>query len=129
MATPPRPESIIGGRQALTVLKTPERLTAIISSHIASDIDTALPSDTIPALATTMSICPNSASAVSLTCAKLSESRTSPRRAITRRPVSRTRRAVSSRSARVAMGTSTVGNCSQMSKTTISAPSLASFMA
>ncbi len=77
MIEPPRPASIIAGITALVVFQTPVRLTASISSHcssVSSQDGAKLP---IPALATTMSMPPNSTTASATIDCNAARSRTS----------------------------------------------------
>ena len=86
MIEPPRPPAAICGTVALAVCHAPVRLTSRTSCHALSPSSVAAPSEKIPALATTMSRRPNSATP-SLTAADSeSRSRTSACRMMARRP-------------------------------------------
>ena len=89
---------------AATVLKTPVRLTPMVSSHTSVPRSKTDPRVEIPALATTMPTPPSSAAAPSTKAPRPSRSRTSTTPVTHRRPSASTRRAVSARSAAVASG-------------------------
>ena len=101
---PPLPAASIDGTAATHVFQTPVRLTSITSCHACSDSSMAGAKLKIPALATTMSSRPSSATAFSVDVRSAARSRTSTTSATIRRPVASTAATVSSRSAGVGQG-------------------------
>ena len=77
MIEPPWPRSTIDGAAAFTVFHRPVRLMSMTSCHISSDSSRAGAKLAIPALAITMSMCPNWESPVSTAAWSDARSRTS----------------------------------------------------
>ena len=100
----PPPDEATSGAAAITVFHEPVRLMSMVSCHTSGEVSSQALIRPTPALATTMSSRPNSASPASRAALSPSRSRTSPWRATMRRPAPSTRRTVSSRSAGVAPG-------------------------
>src|ERR1700728_2038256 len=121
---PPLPRSIIDGTAISTVLNTPVRFTSMTSCQAScfscKDIGA------MPALASTMSTGPSSATPASNAARRPPSSRTSACRATIRRPSASTSLTVWSRSWGVAIGYGTVSIWRQMSTAMMSAPSWAS---
>src|SRR5690606_7888614 len=122
---PPRPARIISGTTARTVWNTPVRLTSSMSCHSASLNSQVGRKPTMPALAQTMSMCPNVPIASATAASSCAWSRTSAMRDRTRRPVAATSASVSLRSSPVASGYGTESIDLHTSRRTTSAPSSA----
>ena len=86
----------------MTVFQTPVTLMSIVSLNIAGVVSSHVAGMQIPALATTMSSRPSSATPRSTKAYMSSKSRTSPSCVSTRRSSASTARAVSARSSGVA---------------------------
>ena len=125
MIDPPCPCAMSVGMAALAVCQTPVKLTSITSCHCSSLNSHDHPTLRMPALATTMSTRPSSATPSSKAAWSAAMSRTSARRATTRRPSLPTNLAVSSRSSGVAGAYLIVSNPAQRSTAMMSAPSAA----
>ena len=105
MIDPPLPAAIIDGTAAFTVLQTPVRLTASISSQESSlSVHAFAANEAMPALALTMSSRPNSDTPSSTIASTARPSLTSASRAMMRRSRSSTCRAVAFRSSGTAIG-------------------------
>ena len=89
---------------ALQVRQTPLRLMSIICPQVSSESSCEAPLDRMPAFAETMSSRPNSATPASTAVFSESKSRTSACAVTIRRSSASTWRAVSARSAAVAIG-------------------------
>ena len=100
---PPWPRSIMDGMAVSTVLNTPVRLTSMTSCH-ASWRSSPSAIGAIPALASTMSTGPSSATPASNAAFRPASSRTSASRARIRRSSASTSLTVSARSSGVAIG-------------------------
>jgi hypothetical protein len=100
---PPLPAASMAGMPAFTVLKTPVRLTAIISSQtLSSRVQVFSANEQMPAFAQITSSRPNSRTPSSTSAFRSPLARTSTSRANTRRSSSSTCRVVSLRSSGVA---------------------------
>src|SRR5690348_7793866 len=125
---PPAPRLIMDGIAISTVLNTPVRLTSITSCQARWSSSSSV-IGAIPALASTMSTGPSSATPASNAARSPASSRTSAWRATIRRSSASTALTVSARSSGVAIGYATLAIWAQMSTAMMSAPSSASRIA
>src|ERR1700735_1524880 len=126
---PPRPPWTMCGTAALIVFHWPVRLMSIISVQVASSISSVGAMLEMPALASTMSSRPSSATPRSTTSVSVRRSRMSAWLAMMRRSRASTSLTVSARSSGLAIGYGTLWACRHRSTAMMSAPSRARVMA